>query len=154
MTWIFPMIINLSMNTHVEKHSIQPNIMMTDQHSLEPTTTANFLCGKKCENKRERERIENEARKKQLEQEAKMRELELQRQQEQIANQKALNDLQKQMQDLMLVREQAVVEELVPAEIAESNVSEEPTSKSANKALLVVGVLAVIGLATYYILKK
>jgi succinate dehydrogenase/fumarate reductase flavoprotein subunit len=127
---------------------------MTKKPSLYPTTTANFLCGKKCKNKRERERIENEARQKQLAQEAKMRELELQRQQEQIEAQQALNDLQKQMQDLMIVREQAVVNELAPAEIAQSNISEEPASNSSNKALLVVGILAVIGLTAYYILRK
>lgn len=76
---------------------------------------AGFLCGKKCKNRRERERIENEAERKRLEQEAQLRKLEIDRQKSLVEQQKSLDLLQSNMQDLLINRE-AEIESLTEGE--------------------------------------
>lgn len=104
---------------------------------------AGFLCGKRCKNKRERERIENEAREKQLEQEAKQRELELQQQQLLISQQQQLDSFQQELQDLALLREQQIAQELAEPEETAS-IAARVVKPENRKYLLIAGAALLV----------
>lgn len=84
--------------------SIFPDLYRKEQPAVNDGK-ANFLCGNKCKNKRERERIENEARRQQAEQEAALRKVQLEKEEALLQQQQMLNDLEKQMQQLLVARE-------------------------------------------------
>lgn len=108
---------------------------------------ANFLCGKRCKNKRERERIENEARKKQIKQEALNAELEIEQKEALLKQQRSLDELQRQMQDLMLKREELVIDGLNAAPVA---TTENKFSTGIKPTYIVTGIILLIAFIFYF----
>jgi len=131
-------------------------ILSPDPHRLHLRDQYDELfCGKKCKNKRERERIENERLKASIEAEKKKKEIEQQLLKTQAERAKEQQEYEKQLQAMQLVTEeklQALSADNQEVILTQQQVQQANTSNIINQTLIYIGLA--IGVVLLFVAYK